>query len=240
MKMGAVHPGIPIQLAKELRQAFSLATFVETGTYLGETSEWASSEFEHVITIEADAVLFHRAQDSFLHAPNIQCILGNSPDRLAEVLDSLREPAMIWLDAHWSGGTTHGEGKQCPLLEELQALSLTDIEHFVLIDDARLFLSPPPPPHLPKQWPNIAQIIELLLRGKQYFIVVVEDTIVAVPCRAQETVTRYCQDVNAVLEHDRLKRARRARIQRKLHPRRMFNRLTKATRSLREKDKQKQ
>lgn len=65
---------------------------------------------------------------------------GDSGDLLPTVLDDLLEPALFWLDGHFSGGVTALGARQTPIEQELSSiLDPTRPEHVVLIDDLRLF-----------------------------------------------------------------------------------------------------
>ena len=44
--MGIVRAGIPEELTLYLKGKYSINTFVETGTYLGHTAQWAAQHFE--------------------------------------------------------------------------------------------------------------------------------------------------------------------------------------------------
>src|SRR5262249_19203678 len=138
--------------------------FVETGTYTGRTAAWAAGAFGSVITIEASPELYAFAAEPLQCLKNVRRVLGDSREVLAPIVSSLAGPAVFWLDAHWSGPPTAGEHDECPLLEELQALARSPHENFVLIDDARLFLAPPPAPHRPEHWPSIDEVSEALSR----------------------------------------------------------------------------
>lgn len=66
-----------------------------------------------------------------------------------------------------------------------------------MIDDARLFTSPPQPPHIIDQWPSIDMVIDTLKeKSKDKYIVIIEDVIIAVPNLAKDTLASYCQEVN--------------------------------------------
>jgi hypothetical protein len=82
------------------------------------------------------------------------------------------------------------------LLDELKALEGSSSDQYIFIDDARLFLSPPPRPHDPSEWPNIDEVVEALQQiDDDYYIIAIEDVIVAVPPHAKELVQNHAQDV---------------------------------------------
>jgi hypothetical protein len=183
--MGSVHPSIPFALAERLRDRFDISSFVETGTYLGETSSWAADRFERVWTIEAHRPLYERAVEMF-KSRNVSVVFGDSARALRQIVSGLTGSCMFWLDAHYSGAGTAGERYECPLLAEIAAIDASPFEHFVLIDDARMFLSPPPPPHRPEQWPRIRAVTEALhARRPNDHIVIFEDVIYRIPASAK-------------------------------------------------------
>lgn len=196
--MGIVRMGPPEALIQELKKQLNLNYFVETGTYLGSTAAWASKIFQVVATIEFSPELFYKAKEKFAGVQNIKCLFGDSREQLKEIIETLDRPAVFWLDAHWSGGITYGDKDQCPLLEELEILNNSDYNHFIFIDDARLFLSPPQPPHQVEYWPSVCEIVDILRQKySDKYIVIIEDVIIAVPIEAKEIVVQYCQDTNA-------------------------------------------
>lgn len=192
--MGTVHPGPPRDLVIFLRDAFGISDFIETGTYLGATAAWAAGHFVLVTSIEAAPALHRRAVDSHGHLANLRLLLGDSRVELPRVLGSTERPALLWLDGHWSAGATFGEGAECPLLEELRAVAAAPLEHFTLIDDARLFLAPPPPPHDPSQWPTLTEVLDALRARapeRAPFVVIIDDVLIAVPPSAQPLLREY-------------------------------------------------
>jgi hypothetical protein len=180
--MGAIRFGVPRELVLWLRDVFKIDVFVETGTNRAETAVWASAHFAHVFTIEANEGLHQRAIETFGDRKNIQFLKGDSRVHIKSLLASLTEPAIFWLDAHWCGEDTFGKTEECPVVGELELLNTSEVNHIVLIDDARLFLAPPPPPHEPNHWPDIATICGLLsTRATSRYVVVHDDVIIAVP-----------------------------------------------------------
>lgn len=190
--MGFIHPGVPQDLVLRLAKAFAVGTFVETGTHKGNTSAWASGHFSRVVTIEGSEHWYERTKPRLEPLGNVSMLLGHSRDVLPKVIAELTGPAIFWLDAHWSGRQTAGVNDQCPLLEEIAAVNRSAHEHFILIDDARLFLAPPEPPHDLDQWPDIGAVVAALGSGAAKYVVVFEDAIIAVPSSARASLQAYC------------------------------------------------
>jgi len=184
----------PAQLAYNLSRNGHIETFVETGTYKGDTTRRAASIFEHVFTIEGDPHRYKKTLSTFMEYPNIVPLLGNSRIALYSLLKQINEPVIFWLDAHWCGGSaievSSANGDECPLLDELAAIQHHNLahEHIILIDDARLFQNPPPYPHDPAQWPTMQQIGAFL--PPDHLRVVKDDIIVSVPRELGEWVNR--------------------------------------------------
>jgi len=192
--MGSVHFGAPRKFVLWLRDQLNIHTFVETGTNRAETAVWAASEFRTVITIEGYEPLYKRAVDSFSRIQNIEFRLGDSREHLGQILNTLDEPAIFWLDAHWCGVETFGKDHECPLLGELESLKSSTVPHVILIDDARLFLAPPPLPHAAAHWPDIATICHQLTNlSLPRYVVVYEDVIAGVPSNAKEGLIQFLQ-----------------------------------------------
>lgn len=114
--------------------------FVETGTYLGYTTDAVARLGARVVTIELSPMFHELAVKKFAAMPNVRCLLGDSAELLPRILDALDGPALLWLDGHFSeGGTAKGK-TDTPILEELEAVFRhRDKRHVVLIDDIRCF-----------------------------------------------------------------------------------------------------
>ena len=142
--MGIVHLGIPKQQAKWLREKMNLNILVEGGTYLGETAKTLSREFEKIYTIEKSDVIFEKSKRNIGGISNIIQLRGDTREHLPKLV-SENDNVLFWLDSHWSGGDTYGEQDECPLLQELNIIFSSTMKNYaILIDDARLFLAPPP------------------------------------------------------------------------------------------------
>ena len=196
--MGLVHPGVPRRLAVWLRDQLGAQDFVETGTNVAGTVAWAGRNFPRAISIEADPHFHALARARLASAANVELRLGESQAELVPVIAALRRPALVWLDAHWSGEGTAGEAMECPLLDEIAVVDAGEFQHAILIDDARLFLNPPPPPHKADQWPTIGAIVDLLrARYTDAFVTVTDDVIVRVPASLRSPLEKFIVRENA-------------------------------------------
>ncbi len=95
------------------------------------------SHFDRIYSIEQDVDLAHRAAQRFARCSHIQVLQGDSQQRLPELLNSLTQPALFWLDAGYYGwaGT---EGDKQRLSTELEAILRHPVKgHIILMDDAR-------------------------------------------------------------------------------------------------------
>ncbi|BAN69810.1 O-methyltransferase [endosymbiont of unidentified scaly snail isolate Monju] len=123
-----------------LRRRFGLSVFVETGTYRGKMVFAMRPYFGRIVSIELAEELAQRAQTLFSTCPEVTIVQGDSAERLVEVLADLDEPALFWLDGHYSGGETGHGRKSTPILEELEAIYGHDVaDHVIAIDDALCF-----------------------------------------------------------------------------------------------------
>ena len=119
-----------------------LRHFVETGTHHGAGVFMAlNSGFNSVYSIEIHKPSFKLSSQKFEHNESVKLYLGSSHDLLDRILSKLEEPALLWLDAHYSGEGTGGKGTSCTDvtladLEILKADKLKD-QNVILIDDMR-------------------------------------------------------------------------------------------------------
>ena len=158
--MGDVVFGVPTKEVKWLQERSGRNVFIEGGTYKGASAVSMAREFDFVVTIENDATL-HEAARERNPLENIRYLLGDTRDRLPEILSEFPQ-SLIWLDAHWSGLGTYGEGDECPVLKELEIIFAHQDRPIILIDDARLFLQPPPSPHDHLAWPSIDELVRAI------------------------------------------------------------------------------
>ena len=139
------HSGIVPHVIKQNRilqfkKLYDINILVETGTYLGDMVWAQRNNFDQVFSIELDRRLATSAQKRFMKNKNITIIEGDSGKVLPKLIPQITEKAIFWLDAHYSGGITARGEKDCPILDELKTILSTQIEHIILIDDARHFI----------------------------------------------------------------------------------------------------
>lgn len=128
------------RLVKKYGALHGLQTFVETGTFYGNMVYAVRRQFREIYSIELDRVLYEAARERFKQYPHIQIIHGDSGRTLREILVTVSEPCLFWLDAHYSGASTAKGSTETPIKEELASILTHPVSnHVMLIDDARCF-----------------------------------------------------------------------------------------------------
>jgi hypothetical protein len=122
---------------REYAERYGLRVLVETGTYYGEMVAAMRNRFDQIHSVEFDSRLAQRAQKKFSRWPHIHILEGDSQRVIPELLQSLRQPALFWLDAGYYGWAGLQGDKQ-RLTTELEAILSHPVSgHVVLMDDAR-------------------------------------------------------------------------------------------------------
>jgi hypothetical protein len=122
---------------RDYAQRYGLRVLVETGTYYGEMVAAMKDRFARIYSVEFDSGLAARAAKKFARRPHIHILHGDSQKVVPELLQSLKEPALFWLDAGYYGWAgLHGDRQR--LTSELEAILGHSIpNHVILMDDAR-------------------------------------------------------------------------------------------------------
>ncbi len=128
--------------AKQLsyfKELFELHSFIETGTYAGDTTAEALKTFKDVHSIEIWEPLYRRAQKRFALYPNVTLYCGDTTTHLNQMIKNSSAKRLYWLDAHSSGEGTGGVPGFSPILLELDQILRceSDIDSIILIDDLR-------------------------------------------------------------------------------------------------------
>src|SRR6202020_2603520 len=122
---------------RDYAQRYGLGVLVETGTYYGEMVVAMKKRFAEIYSVEFDPQLAQRAAKKFAHWPHVHVLEGDSQKAVPELLKSLKEPTLFWLDAGYYGWAgLHGNEQR--LTSELEAILSHSIkQHVILMDDAR-------------------------------------------------------------------------------------------------------
>ncbi len=136
----------PTLKIRALQRWGGVNTWIETGTYLGQTTLALSKFSTHVYSIEPDLHLHQKALQKFANVKNITFINGLSEDALGQILENLNVEQKLdvsfWLDGHFSAGITFKGPTDTPIEVELELISihLHSFENFtVFVDDVRCF-----------------------------------------------------------------------------------------------------
>jgi len=115
--------------------------FVESGTYMGEMVLTASKFIDQNHTIELSHEIYQKTSARLSQISNIRFHFGDSGKLLYDIISGISEPICFWLDGHYSSGITAKGDKDTPIIEELAAISKSQLrdKHVILVDDARLF-----------------------------------------------------------------------------------------------------
>lgn len=147
--------------------------YIETGTYLGDGIKCVLNDYNCIHSIELSEKWYNHNVQQFQNNGNVKMYLGDSKKVLPELLSNIHEPVTIYLDAHYSGGTTSFGEEEVPLLFELEILKNRKYDDIIIIDDCRLLgktgecgCGPGHPvyPTMTYDWRNITEnkIIELM------------------------------------------------------------------------------
>jgi len=133
-----VHAALNGQFSKHrifsaLCAGFSFDAFVETGTYLGKTTEFLARSGKPVYSVESNSNFHQKASSLLEENPSVHLFLDDSPRflrrLLSEVLPS-EELVFFYLDAHWYA--------PLPLGEEIKEIAALHPRAIVMIDDIRV------------------------------------------------------------------------------------------------------
>ena len=129
------------KIIAKYQQEYRYDVLVETGTYLGTMIEAQKNRFKKIISIELGVELYKNAKNRFKKENHIQIIHGDSGEVLPQIIPKITQPAIFWLDGHFSEGITAKGEKDCPIYKELNAILISQKHsHILLIDDARHFV----------------------------------------------------------------------------------------------------
>jgi hypothetical protein len=140
------------------KNQYGLETFIETGTFFGDTIDQFKNNFRTLVSFELSKELADKAKARFSRQLNVTIIEGDSGKLLAPHLADVKEPCLFWLDGHYSSEFYVGDeyivtakgDKNTPVMEELKSILSHPVQgHVILIDDARCFTGKADYPEIP-------------------------------------------------------------------------------------------
>ena len=123
-----------IKVSDSIEQLYP--TFVETGTWRGDTIFLMEKHFDRLHTVEIKEQFYLEAREKY-NGDKISFHLGDSSDVLPKIVSKLTGNTIFFLDGHWSSGNTGRGVKDCPLIEELKAVCMLPHAAIIIIDDCR-------------------------------------------------------------------------------------------------------
>jgi hypothetical protein len=121
-------------------------TWIETGTYLGETTSFLAKFANTIYSLEPEKSLFYNASKYFETKKNVKIIWGSSEEILPNLVKSLSDQEIddvsFWLDGHYSAGITFLGERETPIVFELNLISkfLNKFSKVtIFVDDVRQF-----------------------------------------------------------------------------------------------------
>lgn len=125
-----------------LRNRIPESIFVETGTFMGDTTALLGKVSKRVISIEPEISLFEKAVVRFKKNKHIEILNGTSEEIFPILIPTLIGNVSFWLDGHYSSGNTFKGEQETPIVDELKeiAKSLKNFKQVVvMVDDVRCF-----------------------------------------------------------------------------------------------------
>lgn len=164
------------QLAiSELAQQYGCKVLVETGTFRGDMMEAQKKNFETLYSVELSPEFWERAKQRFKNDAHIHLIQGDSGAVLPKLVPEIKQPALFWLDGHYCSPGTALSEIECPIYAEIDAIFKNNINHVMLVDDARLFIGK-------RDYPTIEELSRYIKKiAPHYKLSVVDDMIRIVP-----------------------------------------------------------
>lgn len=155
-----------VKWAVLIRNGNASATWVETGTYMGDTTHFLAQHARRVISIEPEARLYARASARLAKIPQIELYHGTSETILPKLMPTIEGRVGFWLDGHYSGGATFAGSEHTPIRDELRIIE-SHLERLpeavIFIDDVRCF-DPAQPAY--KTYPHLDFLVHWASRNR--------------------------------------------------------------------------
>ncbi|MFX1419559.1 MAG: hypothetical protein ACFE9N_11625 [Promethearchaeota archaeon] len=165
------------KVVKYYAKKFSPDIFIETGTYQGDMIHAIKKKFKTIYSIELNEELYRKARKRFAKYNHILIIYGDSKVQLKKILSKIDKPCLFWLDAHYSGDGTAKGDLETPIMEEMNLIvNHSNLEHIILIDDARLFIGE-------NDYPSIEKVKNLVFKNHEDWLFIIKDDIIRIHSR---------------------------------------------------------
>ena len=162
---------IKVRTVSDFQKRTGYKILVETGTFMGDMILSQLDNFETIYSIELNKKFWEDAKVLFRNEPKVKLLQGDSGVEMQNVIKQLEEPAIFWLDGHYSGGDTAMGEKACPIYEELNAIFESRDSNCLLIDDARLFVGE-------SDYPTFLELKDYILKNRPNAVIAIDaDTI---------------------------------------------------------------
>ena len=153
-----------------INNSVSNSTWIETGTYLGQTTNLLRKNCSKVYTFEPEINLFHNAKNYLGRHNNVEVLNYTSEIGLKKILPKITGNVNFWLDAHAVSNnktkTYHGSTAN-PILYELEAIedSITNFNKVcIFMDDVDLLR-----PHENPDAPSLDYVINWCKKNNLYW-----------------------------------------------------------------------
>ena len=157
---------------REYQKKYNCSVLIETGTYKGDMIEAQKNIFKKIYSVELSRQLHEKAKVRFAYDKHVRLLQGDSSVVLSKIVEEIEEPALFWLDGHYSGGITAKGDTECPVFDELKAIfNGKELNHVLLIDDAREFTGK-------SDYPTIDEVTQFINGKNKNYRVEVKDDII--------------------------------------------------------------
>ncbi len=160
----------------KVENRYSCETFIETGTFYGQTVSAVKDIFKKTLSVELFQKLYQLNRISFSKFPQVKIYYGDSSVEMQNMLKDAEGRILFWLDGHYSGAGTACGSTTSPIISELEMIrKVRKRDHCILIDDARLFTGS-------DGYPTLDHVKRILLEiNPKYHVTIDRDCIMALP-----------------------------------------------------------
>lgn len=127
----------------EYAKKYKVKNLIETGTHSGLMVNAMKGKFRQIYSIELSKEFYIKAKNKFKNYNHIKLYQGDSAEVLPKILNEINSKSLFWLDGHYSGQNTAKGNLSTPVMDEIKHIIShsikNNIDHIILIDDARCF-----------------------------------------------------------------------------------------------------